>query len=38
MVNMGVTDFIKARLLNNRIEQYNTKRNYWGGDERQPMR
>lgn len=33
---MGVTDFIKARLLNNRIEQYNTKRSYWGGDERQP--
>lgn len=27
---MGVTDFIKARLLNNRVEQYNTKRSYWG--------
>lgn len=33
---MGVTDFIKARLLNNRVEQYNTKRSYWGEDERQP--
>ena len=32
---MGVTDFIKARLLNNRVEQYNTKRSYWGEDERQ---
>lgn len=28
---MGGTDFIKARLLNNRVEQYNTKRSYWGG-------
>ena len=34
--NMGVTDFIKTRLLNNRVEQYNTKRSYWGEDERQP--
>ena len=33
---MGVTDFIKTRLLNNRVEQYNTKRSYWGEDERQP--
>lgn len=33
---MGVTDYIKARLLNNRVEQYNTKRSYWGEDERQP--
>ena len=33
---MGVTDFIKTRLLNNRVEQYNTKRSYWGENERQP--
>ena len=33
---MGVTDFIKTRLLHNRVEQYNTKRSYWGEDERQP--
>ena len=26
----------KTRLLNNRVEQYNTKRSYWGEDERQP--
>ena len=34
---MGVTDFIKTRLLNNRVEQYNTKRSYWGETERQPQ-
>ena len=33
---MGITDYIKTRLLNNRVEQYNTKRSYWGEDERQP--
>ena len=33
---MGLTDYIKTRLLNNRVEQYNTKRSYWGEDERQP--
>ena len=33
---MGITDFIRTRLLNNRVEQYNTKRSYWGEDERQP--
>ena len=33
---MRITDYIKARLLNNRVEQYNTKRSYWGEDERQP--
>ncbi|MBQ2831154.1 hypothetical protein [Methanobrevibacter sp.] len=33
---MGLTDYIKTRLLNNRVEQYNTKRNYWEEDERQP--
>jgi len=33
---MGITSFIKTRLLNNRVEQYNTKRSYWGEDERQP--
>ena len=27
--NMGITDYIKTRLLNNRVEQYNTKCNYW---------
>jgi len=27
---------ILTRLLNNRVEQYNTKRSYWGEDERQP--
>ena len=36
MVTMGITSFIKTRLLNNRVEQYNTKRSYWGEDERQP--
>ena len=36
MIVMGITSFIKTRLLNNRVEQYNTKRNYWGEDERQP--
>ena len=36
MIIMGVTDFIKTRLLNNRVEQYNTKRSYWGDNERQP--
>ena len=34
--DMGLTDYIKTRLLNNRVEQYNTKRSYWGEDERQP--
>lgn len=24
--------YIKTRLLNNRVEQYNTKRSYWGED------
>ena len=33
---MGITDYIKTRLLNNRVEQYNTKHSYWGKDERQP--
>ena len=33
---MGITDYIKTRLLNNRVEQYNTRRSYWGEDERQP--
>ena len=36
MIIMGITDYIKTRLLNNRVEQYNTKRSYWGEDERQP--
>ena len=36
MIIMGLTDYIKTRLLNNRVEQYNTKRSYWGEDERQP--
>ena len=36
MIIMGFTDYIKTRLLNNRVEQYNTKRSYWGEDERQP--
>ena len=31
---MGITSFIKTRLLNNRVEQYNTRRSYWGEDER----
>ncbi len=31
MIIMGITSFIKTRLLNNRVEQYNTKRSYWGG-------
>lgn len=30
MIVMGITSFIKIRLLNNRVEQYNTKRSYWG--------
>ena len=34
---MGLTDYIRTRLLNNRVEQYNTKRSYWGEDERQPL-
>ena len=34
--NMRFTDYIKTRLLNNRVEQYNTKCSYWGEDERQP--
>ncbi|WP_295727193.1 hypothetical protein [uncultured Methanobrevibacter sp.] len=33
---MGITDYIKTRLINNRVEQYNTKRSYWGEYERQP--
>ena len=33
---MGIADYIKTRLLNNRVEQYNTNRSYWGEDERQP--
>lgn len=33
---MGITDYIKTRLLNNRVEQYNTRCSYWGEDERQP--
>ena len=33
---MGITSFIRTRLLNNRVEQYNTKCSYWGEDERQP--
>ena len=33
---MGVTNFIKTRLFNNRVEKYNTKRSYWGKDEIQP--
>ena len=36
MIVMGITSFIKTRLLNNRVEQYNTKRSYCGEDERQP--
>ena len=36
MIIMGITDYIKTKLLNNRVEQYNTKRSYWGEDERQP--
>ena len=33
---MGITDYIKIRLLNNMVEQYNIKRSYWGKNERQP--
>ena len=33
---MGIKNYIKARLLNNRVEQYNTKRSYWGEVDRQP--
>ena len=29
--NNGITDYIKMKLLNNRVEQYNTKRSYWSG-------
>ena len=36
MIIMGLTDYIKTILLNNRVEQYNTKRSYWGGNEKQP--
>lgn len=36
MVIIGITDYIKTRLLNNRVEPYNTRRSYWGEDERQP--
>lgn len=32
---MGIADYIKTILLNNRVEQYNTKHSYWGEDERQ---
>lgn len=28
MIIMGITDYIKTRLLNNRVEQYNTRRSY----------
>lgn len=31
---MGITEYIKTRLLNNRLEQYNTKRSYGDDDER----
>ena len=34
---MGITDYIKIRSLNNRVEQYNTKRSYWGENGRQPI-
>ena len=30
MIIMGITDYIKTRLVNNRVEQYNTRRSYWG--------
>ena len=30
MIIMGITEYIKTRLLNNRVEQYNTRRSYWG--------
>ncbi|MBR0271337.1 MAG: hypothetical protein IJQ68_05000 [Methanobrevibacter sp.] len=33
---MGIADYIKTRLLNNLVEQYNTRCSYWGEDERQP--
>ena len=33
---MSITNYIKTKLLNNRVEQYNTNRSYWGEDERQP--
>ena len=32
---MGITDYIQTILLNNRVEQYNTKRIYCGEDEKQ---
>lgn len=28
MIIVGITDYIKTRLLNNRVEQYNTRRSY----------
>lgn len=28
MIIMGIMDYIKTRLLNNRVEQYNTRRSY----------
>lgn len=28
MIIMGITDYIKTRLLNNRVELYNTRRSY----------
>ena len=28
LIAMGLTNYIKTRLLNNRVEQYNTKRSY----------
>ncbi|WP_305512409.1 hypothetical protein [Methanobrevibacter sp. V14] len=36
MIIMGIDDYIKTRLLNNRVEQYNTKCSYWVESERQP--
>ncbi len=36
MIARGIADYIKTRLLNNRVEQYNTNRSYWGEYERQP--
>ena len=30
---MGITDYIKAKLLNNRVEQCNTKHSHWKDDE-----
>lgn len=33
---MGLGEYIKTRLVHNRVEQFNTKRSYWGESERQP--